>query len=145
MTAVDTTNNKCEPGYICAAGSIHPRAVLCPKGYVCPNTNPAVWDKTPCSNDATGEYMDETGGITCKTCPAGYECYSTAGTGANLPKDAMVRCTPQNEGPSYYCPGASAYRLACPNGFYTFQDRASLLSDCLECPPAFYCPVTPVD
>ena len=54
MTAVDTTNNKCSPGYICAAGSVHPRTVLCPKGYVCPNSPAGVWDKIPCSNDATG-------------------------------------------------------------------------------------------
>jgi hypothetical protein len=56
MTAVDTVNNKCEPGYICAAGSIHPRAVLCPKGYKCPNSSAAQWDKQACGNDATGEY-----------------------------------------------------------------------------------------
>ena len=53
MTAVDTTNHKCEPGFICAAGSIHPRAVLCPKGYKCPNDNlPTVWDKVACADDS---------------------------------------------------------------------------------------------
>jgi len=120
QTSVDTTNNKCTPGYICAAGSIHPRQVLCPKGYVCPNTTPAAWDKQPCQNDATGEYMDETGGITCKICPAGYICYSSTSTAANVPKDAIMRCTPQNTALSFYCPAGQAYSVPCPAGTYTF-------------------------
>jgi hypothetical protein len=124
QTSVDTVNNKCEPGYICAAGSVHPRAVLCPKGYICPNTSPALWDKQPCDTDATGLYMDEYGGTVCKSCPFGYECLDsnnpTALTGTNLPKDTIKRCQPQNEGPSYYCPPNKAYKVACPAGTFTF-------------------------
>ena len=35
-TSVDTTNHKCDPGFTCAAGSTHPRVLICPKGFKCP-------------------------------------------------------------------------------------------------------------
>ena len=143
MTAVDTVNNKCEAGYECGSGSIHPRAKLCDLGYICPNSSAAAWQQQPCGNDATGEYMDERGGTVCKTCPYGYECSSS--TGSIVVNDQKIRCTPNTQGPSYYCPAGVADRTACPNGSYTFQDRAQAVTDCLPCPKGFYCQPNPPD
>jgi len=90
--------------------------------------------------------MDEYGGITCKTCPFGYECLNTANpTGTDLPKDMIQRCQPHIQGPSYYCPAGVAKRVSCNAGYYTFQDRASTSADCLICPKGYYCQTNPPD
>lgn len=93
QTVVDTTNHLCDPGYICAAGSVHPRAALCPKGYRCVNGIQyacALDGVYPGTTNA--EYQDENGATTCKQCPFGYECIASDGT-ENF-NDKLVRCTP---------------------------------------------------
>jgi hypothetical protein len=83
------------------------------------------------------------GGTECLSCQVGYECEEVGGL-----KTTSVRCTPQNEGISYYCPHSSAgtnwgKRVSCPDGTYSYQDRANTEGDCLDCPKGYYCPQVP--
>ena len=110
---------------------MHSRTTICPLGYKCPQNDATA---TACDPTA-GEYQDQKGATVCLTCPTGYYCDQTSAT----------RCEPQNSGDSFYCKatGSEPRSVACDEGTYSYQDRASSQADCLECPKGYYCPINP--
>jgi len=105
----------------------------CPQGHACPLNSTGQPAKVACSSN---EYQDEEGQGSCKSCPAGHYCNSTA----------SFRCRPGDTGDgnseSFYCPAGSSSKVQCPSGTYNFIDGSSIEEDCVPCPPGSYCPST---
>ena len=105
-TSVDTTNHKCDPGFICPVKSTHARHTVCPLGFKCPQADD---DKIAC-DPATGKYQDRKGAITCNSCPVGYLCDATSAT----------RCEPHTTAKSEYCAANASSKTTCADGTYSY-------------------------
>ncbi|CDW71824.1 gcc2 and gcc3 domain-containing protein [Stylonychia lemnae] len=124
--ATVTPTLKCPAGYYCPGGSSTGVENICPIGSKCP-----LGQDQPIACSGTTEYQDEQGKSTCKTCVSGYYCNNTH----------IIKCQPQKEYISYYCPGSTnRNKQLCPPGTFTNKDGAASLADCVHCPPGKYCP-----
>lgn len=122
---------KCNPGYVCAQGSVSPTPDVgrCPLGYYCDDSI----DPKPCP---AGKYGYNSTGITeseaCKPCPPGYYCeLATPG----YPKYS-VKCPP-----GHFCPEstATAFEHKCPAGTFNTRVGMDAESSCRDCEPGYYC------
>jgi len=133
-----TVGTTCTKGYYCEAGSISPTP--CPPGsYGSPDGALAVGECLPC--DAT-YYCEAPGQFALGTkCASGFICdtgsdrsgpYATTSTGTTNGKcPAGVACSTG----AHLVSGASNYAI-CPQGSYNDKSGAS---ECLDCPPGYYC------
>lgn len=92
----------------------------CPRGHFCVEGSAAPLG---CPD---GSYQDKLQQSTCKTCEAGFFCH----TNATLPRLCPA---------SKYCPAGTTYPLTCPNGTYSTSTGLLHVSQCLPCPPGFFC------
>ncbi|KAK3560704.1 hypothetical protein QTP86_014744, partial [Hemibagrus guttatus] len=119
----------CDAGYVCLGGSRSARPVdglegyICPIGYSCPIGTPV---EMPCE---PGTYSSAPGAAHCLSCPSGTMC----------PLSATQEPTPCPEG--HFCPSGTAMALPCPIGTLGQVTRAQSASDCVPCPPGFYCSI----
>ncbi|XP_023933458.1 uncharacterized protein LOC106181652, partial [Lingula anatina] len=128
MTA---TGSPCAAGYYCIRGSPTATPVnetygdICPTGYYCPvgSSSPQ-----PC---AAGTYANVTGTVTCPACPAGSYCPINTSWPIECPA-------------GFACPESSvdAFTNPCPRGKYSNITGRSAVSECLSCPPGYYCGTT---
>jgi hypothetical protein len=114
----------CPSGYNCVAGTEHFELAPCPMGAYCKDGIFAA-----CPAGTTGDTLFAVSLNDCKTCPAGTSC----GEGATT----ATTC-----GNAYYCPtGAAAPGFPCPAGtFGGYRSGKTDPSQCLICPPGYYCP-----
>ena len=75
-----------------------------------------------------GEYQDEVGMLTCKTCPAGHFCLQSTTTPEVCPAGS-------------YCPAGTRYanEFLCPNGTYSNVTGLTRVENCTACTPGYYC------
>jgi hypothetical protein len=111
----------CAPGYYCPGGDIT-STLNCTKGNYCAGGNSAP---VACSQ---GTYTSGTGRSSCDICPAGSWC-------------GLATSVPQPCAAGFYCLQGSiqANDQSCPSGTYNNRTGASQQSDCLPCPPGYYC------
>jgi hypothetical protein len=111
----------CAPGYYCPGGDIT-STLNCTKGNYCAGGNSAP---VACSQ---GTYTSGTGLSSCDICPAGSWC-------------GLATSVPQPCAAGFYCLQGSiqANDQSCPSGTYNNRTGASQQSDCLPCPPGYYC------
>jgi len=102
----------CQPGEYSDVGSEF--CYSCPPGYFCPVENVTVTQLS-----------------TLYGCPGGLYC--PEGT-AVVPSGPSFHC-----GTGHYCPTASPVVMNCPPGTYNSNATVNALSQCLECPPGYYC------
>ena len=118
----------CSPGYRCPAGSTSPS----PLGSAC----------------AIGGYCSSATSWTYTTCPAGYYGVTSAGQSITHACKACdgYYCPTQVEqwktvlAPCrWYCPMASANRVACPAGYYSSLVGQTGVGTCIVCPAGSFC------
>jgi hypothetical protein len=111
----------CAPGYYCPGGDIT-STLNCTKGNYCAGGNSAP---VACTQ---GTYTSGTGRSSCDICPAGSWC-------------GLATSVPQPCAAGFYCDEGSnqANDQYCPSGTYNNRTGASQQSDCLPCPPGYYC------
>lgn len=111
----------CPAGYYCPAGTVS-ATLLCPSGHYCDGGDAAP---VQC---AARTYMNETGGVGCRTCPAGYACPA----GTVYPETCMA---------GHYCPASTAAvtELPCAAGTYNSLAGASDVAQCVPCTPGSFC------
>lgn len=127
---VSTGTAKCSAGYYCSGGAWIPDPVdnttgnICPQFHYCPEgaDSPTLCD--------IGHYANTTGMSACLLCLAGFICY---------PGEAPTICTKGK-----YCPASTAdipltNPKACPIGKYNDQEGLSLITECVDCKPGYYC------
>ena len=135
----------CSPGFLCDVRGTTVASTLCPGGYVCTGSDAAVNDSMRCSKGhycpngthtplrcPAGEYQDELGRASCKTCPAGFHCPGN-GTGGSIVPDACPA--------GHYCgPGLSTgVETPCPAGTYSDVEQLDSQNQCKACPAGKYC------
>lgn len=121
----------CPAGYYCPAGTSNPMSNLCPAGTFCAAGSSAV---TPCPS---GKYCQESGlAAVSGDCEAGYFC---SGTGETVKNPSSKMCSKGN-----YCPAGSTAETPCPTLKYNDKLGASVLADCMVCPPGKQCTPTGV-
>lgn len=136
-----TIGISCPAGYYCPAGAV--RALPCPVGTY--NDQTATSGSTACKACIGGSYCS-TEGLTAVTgdCAAGYFCYQNSPSatplvnltvlGTNYLSSTYGLC-PQG----YYCPAKTSIPTACAAGYYLDAEAKSSITDCIVCPPGFYC------
>ncbi len=128
MSGLQEPSGLCAPGYYCVGNTTTAMPIdgvtgnVCPTGSYCPA---GASQSMPC---APGSYANVTGLPACTACPAGYFCELGA-------KD-RIECPAGN-----WCPEGTQTRDAnvCPRGTYNPIKKRTNATDCLSCPPGYYC------
>jgi len=120
---------QCPAGYYCLAGDTKPNSRPCTKGHYCPAGSSAEID-CPVNQYCENTQLSAPTG----SCFPGFACYQRASI--PTPDDGGV--TGEMCQPGYYCTGNSA-PVICSPGFYNDKYGASVVTDCLVCPPGFQC------
>ena len=122
-------SGSCAAGYFCPEGQTvaQPEMYVCPHGHHCPAGSAEAVRCEP------GEYQDEIGQSSCKSCPAGFYCNNTENGVIYYQLSPCVA--------GYYCPIGTKYvtQFACPVG--TYSDRIGLNASkyCTPCSSGLYC------
>lgn len=139
-TGLSTFTGACNEGYYCTAAAVYKynddnlassTGGNCHAGYYCPTGSSAEISCTAgkfCSED----YLAAVSG----DCPERYYC--SGGTSTERPtNDATYggNICPVGK----YCPAGASAATSCPAGKYQPNQGAASLSDCLACPPGYYC------
>ncbi|XP_072282810.1 uncharacterized protein [Pyxicephalus adspersus] len=139
----------CPTGHTCVDGDI----VKCPVGYYCPEDIDA--NPVPCPPGTFNPTLGVTRAEHCLQCLPGMFCRDWASSAVSGPCQAGFFCTagslvpnPSGNGnesfggvcpPGHFCPPGTSMPIPCPYG--TFSDRRYLSaeSQCIPCPPGYYC------
>eukprot|EP00657_Telonema_sp_P-1_P010142 TRINITY_DN4439_c0_g1_i2.p2 TRINITY_DN4439_c0_g1~~TRINITY_DN4439_c0_g1_i2.p2 ORF type:complete len:259 (+),score=79.40 TRINITY_DN4439_c0_g1_i2:266-1042(+) len=125
-----TSGPKCIAGYFCPGGQSqgNESSKICPAGFYCPAGSPAAI-RCP-----VGQFQDEVGQTTCKSCPTGYFCNpKDLCPGTNM---SMPQACPSG----YYCPNGTTFaeEYPCPIGTYSNASGLTLKSQCEVCTCLLY-------
>ncbi|XP_011927069.1 PREDICTED: SCO-spondin [Cercocebus atys] len=138
----------CPPGHFCPAGTKDPRQWPCPAGTW--NAERGAQDISWCLPCPPGLFCATTGqAAPGGPCAPGFHCPGGAQTPTPLGGlwehfAGSLAPTPRqdgehSDGTGHFCPVGTGVPLPCPVG--TFSDRMflSTASECLSCPPGYFC------
>lgn len=116
---------ECVAGY-CPVGSSAPKE--CPNGTYADATFKRLSDQTGCAVCPNAQWCSS--GVIQGFCSAGYWC----NFGASSPNSFASKCEI-----GHFCPAGTVLPIRCPEGKYTATTGAKMSSDCVDCPPGYYC------
>ncbi|KAF0752111.1 hypothetical protein AaE_006158, partial [Aphanomyces astaci] len=111
----------CAAGYFCTLGATTPTQNESPIGYY---SSAGSYGPSAC---APGTFNNQVRQAVCTNCPERFYCNGTATV-------TPVAC-PQG----YFCPQSTALPQKCPAGTFSNGTGLALASECLQCPPGYYC------
>eukprot|EP00750_Incisomonas_marina_P016607 INCI19214.1.p1 GENE.INCI19214.1~~INCI19214.1.p1 ORF type:complete len:6126 (+),score=1170.25 INCI19214.1:309-18686(+) len=112
--------NVCPAGHYCDTTQV---IDVCPLNYYCPS---GTMTAIQCP---TGFYTQHTAATECEECPEGFFCEAVPSV------NTSITVCPQG----HYCPAQSIEPKPCPGGKYLGAEAQTNASDCLACPPGYYC------
>ncbi|EQC24780.1 hypothetical protein SDRG_17328, partial [Saprolegnia diclina VS20] len=111
----------CAAGYYCISGATTPTQYESPIGFFSPA---GAYSPSACP---PGTYNNQVRQSQCANCPARFYCNGTA--------TVQPAVCPQG----FYCPMSTALPQKCPAGTYSNLTGLAVTTDCLSCPPGFFC------
>ncbi|KDO27716.1 hypothetical protein SPRG_22196, partial [Saprolegnia parasitica CBS 223.65] len=111
----------CAAGYFCVSGATTPTQYESPIGHFSPA---GAYSPSACP---PGTFNNQVRQSQCANCPARFYCNGTA--------TVQPAVCPQG----YYCPASTALPQKCPAGTYSNLTGLAATTDCLSCPPGFFC------